>query len=96
MNIVIDISLFQTLDQNQGQKKLEDPLGTCLVDDHSFNRWLCCFTFLASDDDGDLAMAAVMSLALFWAAGIWIVAALKKLGIPFNVVYKWYTLRIYI
>ena len=53
-------------------------------------------TFLASDDDGDLAMAAVMSLALFWAAGIWIVAALKKLGIPFNVVYKWYTLRIYI
>lgn len=35
-------------------------------------------TFLASDDDGDLAMAAVMSLALFWAAGIWIVAALKK------------------
>ena len=75
---------------------MEDPLGTCLVDDHSFNRWLCCFTFLASDDDGDLAMAAVMSLALFWAAGIWIVAALKKLGIPFNVVYKWYTLRIYI
>ena len=40
---------------------MEDPLGTCLVDDHSFNRWLCCFTFLASDDDGDLAMAAVFA-----------------------------------
>jgi hypothetical protein len=53
-------------------------------------------TFLASDDDGDLAMAAVMSLALFWAAGMWIVAALKKLGIPFNVVSEWDTLRIYI
>ena len=39
-------------------------------------------TFLASDDEGDLAQAAVRSLALFWAAVIWSVAALKKLGIP--------------